>query len=130
VEANNNNMNTTLWILQSFIAAIFLYSGVQKSIYSEQRLVAKGQTGVEGLPAGLIRFIGVSEILGTIGIILPLLLHILPILTTISAICFAVIMILAAIIHYKRHEPKNVFTNCVLFLICVFIVYGRAYLTN
>jgi uncharacterized membrane protein YphA (DoxX/SURF4 family) len=130
VEANNNNMNTTLWILQSLIAAIFLYSGVQKSIYSEQKLVTRGQTGVEGLSAGLIRFIGISEILGTIGIILPLLLHILPILTTISAICFAVIMIPAAIIHYKRHEPKNVFTNCVLFLICVFIAYGRVYLTN
>lgn len=123
-------MNTTLWILQSFTAATFLYSGVNKTIYSEQRLVAKGQTGVEGLPAGLIRFIGVSEILGAIGIILPLLLHILPVLTIISAIGFAVIMIPAAIIHYKRHEPKNVFTNCVLFLICVFIVYGRAYLIN
>jgi len=121
-------MNTILWILQSFIAAIFLYSGVQKTIYTEQKLVARGQTGVEGLQPGLIRFIGVSEILGTIGIILPLLLHILPVLTVISAIGFAVIMVPAAIIHYKRHEPKNVFTNCVLFVICAFIVYGRAFL--
>lgn len=123
-------MNTILWILQSLIAAVFLYSGVHKSIYSEQKLVASGQTGVEGLPAGLIYFIGVSEILGTIGIILPLLLHILPVLTGISAICLAVIMIPAAVIHYKRHEPKNVFTNCVLFLMCLFVAYGRAQLTN
>jgi uncharacterized membrane protein YphA (DoxX/SURF4 family) len=126
----NNNMNTALWILQSLIAAAFLYSGTQKSLYSEQKLVAIGQTGVEGLPIALIRFIGVSEILGTIGIILPMLLHILPILTTISAICFAVIMIPAAIIHYKRHEFRNVFNNCVLFLICVFVAYGRTYLAN
>lgn len=119
-------MNTILWILQALIAAVFLYSGVQKSIYSEQKLVANGNTGVEGLPTGLIRFIGISEILGTIGIILPLLLHILPILTAISAICFAVIMIPAAIIHYKRHEPKNVLNNCILFLMCVFVAYGRA----
>jgi uncharacterized membrane protein YphA (DoxX/SURF4 family) len=130
VEANNNNMNTTLWILQSLIAAVFLYSGVQKSIYSEHILVARGQTGVEGLSAGLIRFIGISEILGAIGIIVPMLIHILPILTTISATCLAVIMIPAAITHHRRHEPKNVLTNCVVFLMCVFIVYGRAYLTN
>jgi uncharacterized membrane protein YphA (DoxX/SURF4 family) len=120
-------MNTALWIFQSLLAVLFLYSGIQKSIYSEQKLVAAGQTGVEGLPAGLIRFIGVSEILGTIGIILPMLLHILPILTIIAVIGFAVIMILAGIIHYKRHEPKNVLINCVIFLICLFIVYGRAY---
>lgn len=123
-------MNTVLWILQSLIAVTFLYSGVNKSIYPEQKLVAKGQTGVEGLPISLIRFIGVSEILGAIGIILPSLLHILPVLTTISSIGFAVIMVPAAIIHYKRHEPQNVFTNCVIFVICVFIVYGRAYLIH
>jgi len=123
-------MNTLLWILQSIVAAAFLYSGIQKSIYSEQKLIASGQTGVEGLPIALTRFIGISEILGTIGIILPWLLHILPVLTPISAICFAVIMIPAARIHYKRHEPKNVFNNCILFFICMFIAYGRIYLSN
>jgi len=123
-------MNTILWILQLLIAAAFLYSGIQKSIYSEQKLVASGQTGVEGLPIALIRFIGISEILGTMGIILPLLLHILPVLTTIAAIGFAIIMIPAAVIHYKRREFKNVFTNCILFLTCIFIAYGRTYLTN
>lgn len=122
-------MNTILWVLQALIATIFLYSGINKSIYSEQKLVAKGQTGVDGLPFALIRFIGISEILGAIGMIAPLLFNILPILTTISTICLAIIMIPAGIIHYKRHEPKNVLTNCILFLICGFIVYGRAYLT-
>ena len=122
-------MNTTLWIIQAIIAAIFLYSGVQKSIKSEQQLVAMGQTGVEDLPMGLIRLIGMAEILGTIGIILPQLLQIFPVLTVISAICFAFVMIPAALIHYKRHEPKNVFTNCVVFLMCIFVIYGRVYLS-
>jgi uncharacterized membrane protein YphA (DoxX/SURF4 family) len=123
-------MNTILWVLQSLVAVIFLYSGIHKSIYSEQRLVASGQTGVEGLPRPLIRFIGVAEILGVIGIILPTLLDILPVLTTVAAICFAIIMIPAAIIHYKRNEPKNVLTNCVVFSICIFIAYCRTFLLN
>jgi hypothetical protein len=118
-------MNTILWIFQSLVAGLFLYSGVNKSIYSEQQLVAKGQTGVDGLPTGLIRFIGISEILGAIGVILPWLLHILPVLTIVSAVGFAVIMVPAAVIHYKRRELQNVLTNCVLFLMCVFICYGR-----
>ncbi len=123
-------MNTTLWILQSVIAIIFIYSGINKSILSEQKLVASGQTGVEGLTLPLIRFIGISEILGAVGIILPLSLHILPILTAISATCFAIVMILAARIHYKRHEFKNVFINSIIFLVCIFIAYGRIAFTN
>lgn len=119
-------MNTTLWILQSIIAFAFMFSGINKSIFSEQKLVASGQTGVEGLPLPLIRFIGISEILGAVGIILPLLLNILPILTTVSAICLATIMIPAARIHFKRHEYKNVFINTIIFSTCLFIAYGRA----
>jgi len=118
-------MNVILWVLQSIMAIIFMFSGLNKSILSEQKLIAKGQTGVVGLPPPLIRFIGISEILGAIGIILPLLLNILPILTVIAAICFAIIMIPASIIHYKLEEPKNVLTNCVIFLLCLLIAYGR-----
>jgi uncharacterized membrane protein YphA (DoxX/SURF4 family) len=118
-------MNSLLWVLQSAIAFVFMYSGINKSIFSEQRLVARGQTGVEGLPLPLIRFIGITEILGAVGVILPRLLQILPILTIISSICFAIIMILAARIHYKRKEFRNVFINSIIFLVCIFITYGR-----
>ncbi|HXL58357.1 MAG TPA: DoxX family protein [Chitinophagaceae bacterium] len=121
-------MNTILWGAQWITAFIFMYSGINKSIFSEQKLVAKGQTGVEGLPLPLIRFIGVSEIFGAVGLIVPWWINILPILTPIAAICFAVMMILAARIHYKRKEYKNVLTNTVIFLLCLFITYGRLFL--
>jgi len=118
-------MNTILWIIQSLAAVTFLYSGINKSIYSEQRLVAAGQTGVAGLPAGLIRFIGIIEIMGAIGLILPGLLGIFPIITAFSATGFAIIMVLAARIHYRRKEPQNVLTNVILFAMCIFIVWQR-----
>jgi hypothetical protein len=102
-----------------------MYSGINKSIYSEQKLVARGQTGVEGLSLGLIRFIGVIEVIGAIGLILPVALKILPKLTMISAAGFAIIMILAARIHYKRNEPKNVINNIVLLILCVAIAWYR-----
>jgi len=87
-------------------------------------------TGVEGLSKTLIRFIGITEILGAIGIIFPLLLNIFPVLTIISAIGFALIMIPAVIINLKRHEYNKVFINAIIFLICVFIAVGRIVLTN
>ncbi len=118
-------MNTLLWILQGLMAFIFMFSGINKSIFSEKQLVEKGQTGVEGLSLPLIRFIGISEILGALGIVLPYLLNILPILTAISALGFAVIMIPAGYIHYNRKEYKNVLVNIAIFIVCLTIAYCR-----
>lgn len=118
-------MNILFGVLQVLVAAVFLYSGINKSIYSEQKLVAIGQTGVEGLPITLTRFIGIIEILGSMGLILPLALNMFPKLTPVSAIGFAIIMILAARIHYNRHEPKNMVNNCVLLLLCLLISWYR-----
>jgi uncharacterized membrane protein YphA (DoxX/SURF4 family) len=118
-------MNTLFWIIQSLVASTFLYSGINKSIYSAQHLVATGQTGVEGLPTAEIKFIGIMEILGAFGLILPEILNILPIITPLTALGFAIIMILAGRIHLIRKEPKNVFTNGVLFVLCVLIAWYR-----
>ncbi len=122
-------MNTILWVLQAVAAATFIYSGINKSIFSIRKLVyEKGQTGVENLSISMVRFIGISEILGAIGLILPCWLNVLPGLTSVSALLLSIIMIPAAVIHYKRKEPKNVMTNVILFGICFFIAYGRMYL--
>lgn len=118
-------MNIILWALQIFMAFTFMYSGICKSYFSIQKLVAMGQTGVNGLPLWFVRFIGITEILGAVGLILPWLLSIYPILTPISAICLAFIMPFAAVIHYKLKEIKNVMTNVVAFAICLTIAYFR-----
>jgi uncharacterized membrane protein YphA (DoxX/SURF4 family) len=118
-------MNTVLWITQSFIALAFCYSGLCKSYFSEQKLVAMGQTGVEGLPLVFTRFIGVSEIIGALGLILPHWINVYPILTPIAAFCLAFIMPFAAVIHYKRNEYRNVITNVIIFGVCLFIAWGR-----
>lgn len=118
-------MNTILWICQGVLSLVFLYSGINKSIHTEQQLIAKGQTGVVNLPVAVIRFIGISEVLGAVGIIVPCFVNIWPVLTPVTAICFAVIMVMAARIHYKLHEPKNVTTNIILLIMAVFVAYGR-----
>ena len=118
-------MNTALWISQVFLAIVFMYSGWMKSTRSERRLVETGQTGVEGLQMVSIRFIGISELLGATGLIVPWVSKILPVLTPLSALCLGLIMVLAARIHYKRNEKKTVLGNLVLLLLCLFVAYGR-----
>lgn len=119
-------MNTALWITQGFLALIFLYSGWMKATRTEQRLVAIGQTGVEHLPLPLIRFIGISEILGVVGLIVPWLTRINPALTPIAALCLGLIMVPAAIIHYRRHEKRTMLLNVAILILCAWVAYGRA----
>jgi len=108
------------------LALAFGYSGLCKSIYSETTLVGKkGQTGVAGLPHAFIRIIGIAELLGMIGIIVPWLAGIAPVLTPVTAVGFAIIMIVAAPIHYKRREPGNVATNLILLALAIFTACGR-----
>jgi len=119
-------MNTLLWSCQIVLALAFSYSGLCKSIYSEATLVdKKGQTGVAGMPPAFIRIIGIAEILGMVGIIVPWWTGIAPVMTPITAVCFAIIMVFAAPIHYKRKEPRNVATNLTLLTLAIFTAYGR-----
>lgn len=123
-------MNTFLWVLQSLVAVAFFVLGLLKLIYNEDELVAKGLTGLKRISLPLILFIGVSEVMGAIGIIIPMLLDILPVLTVVSAIGFAIIMIVAAFISYKNHDYNKMVPIAIIFLICAFIVYGRLFLNS
>lgn len=118
-------MEILLWILQIFLAITFLYSGVMKSTQDREKLVSIGQTGVDGLSYPVIRSIGIAEILGAIGITVPEALSVLPVFTPVVALCFVLIMILAAPIHYKRREYRSVLLNMFLLIISLLVAYVR-----
>lgn len=118
-------MATLLWLGQAFLAVVFGYSGVMKSTQTRPDLVAMDQTGVEHLPLPLIRFIGIAELLGVAGLLLPGLTGLLPGLTSVAALCLGLIMLPAAVIHYRRGEQKTVVLNGVILVICLLVAYGR-----
>lgn len=118
-------MNTALWAGQCLLALIFLYSGICKTLLPEQKLVAMGQTGVENLAAPLIKFIGLSEIIGVAGLLLPGLLHMAPVLTSVAAFCLGLIMLPAAVIHYRRNEKRTMIFNLIILLLCIWVGYHR-----
>ena len=80
---------------------------------------------VEDFSAGTVRFIGIAELLGGLGLILPAATGIAPILTPIAATGLAVIMVLAAATHIRRKEPSGVAVNAVLFLLAAVVAWGR-----
>src|SRR4029453_4727050 len=82
------NTNYALWIIQGLLALLFLFAGGTKLVLPIQEL-----TGPIPLPALFVRFIGVAEVLGAIGLILPGLLRIRPGLTRLAAAGLTIIMI-------------------------------------
>ncbi|MFL5575657.1 MAG: DoxX family protein [Gemmatimonadaceae bacterium] len=118
-------MNVALWICQLLLALVFLFSGVTKSTQPVARLVASGQTGVEGLPRGLVCFIGICELFGVAGLVLPWALQTFPVLTPSAAAALGIIMVLAARVHVRRREYRTAAANLVLLTLCVTVAVGR-----
>jgi putative oxidoreductase len=117
-------MNIALWVVQALLALAFLLAGFGKATQPLDRL-SRRMEWVKVVPSGLTRFIGVSEMLGAIGLILPALTHVLPWLTIAAAVGLTLVMIFAAVFHASRHEYSGILMNVVLLVLALFVVYGR-----
>lgn len=116
-------MNITLWIVQGLLGAMFLMAGMMKAFQYES--AREKMPWVKDVSKGLVIFIGISEILGAIALILPQLTGVLPILTSVAAVGIAIIMFLAAAFHLKRSEVPGAITNIILLCLSVFVAYFR-----
>ena len=117
-------MNTFIWILQGVAALIFLMAGMMKATTPYEKLKEK-MSWVGDYAAGTVKFIGLAEILGALGLILPMALGILPKLTILAAFALAVIMLLAMRTHFRRKETKEILGNVVLLILVLAIALLR-----
>ena len=117
-------MNIALWIVQILLAAMYGMSGIMKTF---QTAKAKEQVPwAKNRSDGFVRFVGSSELLGALGLILPLVTGILPWLTVLAAIGLTLIQLLAI---FTEHLPKTEYNiipvNILLVALAVFVVVGR-----
>lgn len=117
-------MNIALWVIQAILGMLFLMAGFFKSTQPVDKL-ASSMPWVRDVRAVWPRFIGICEILGALGLVLPGVTHIQPWLTVVAAGGLAMIMVDAAIFHQSRHEYSMIVANIVLFALAVLVVYGR-----
>ena len=99
-------MLLALWIINALLALAFLGAGGMKLLRGKDALAASGMSYVEDFSAGTVKLIGALEVLGAVGLIVPLLTGIVPVLTPIAAIGLAIIMIGAVVTHIRRKEPR------------------------
>jgi uncharacterized membrane protein YphA (DoxX/SURF4 family) len=114
-------MTTIIWILKVVIVSMFTFTGFSKIFLPKAKLLDKGMKGLIDFNEDQIKVVGLLEVLGACGLLLPSLLNVYPILSTISALCLSLTMIVAGWINYKL--KLALFPNIVIFIICIFISF-------
>jgi VIT1/CCC1 family predicted Fe2+/Mn2+ transporter len=120
-------MNTALWALQGVLALAFTGAGLLKLTRTREALVAQPKMAWAGdFSAGQIKSIGLAEVLGALGLVLPVLLGLPPVLTPIAAAGLTLLMAGAVVTHVRRGEPAV--PPAVLGLLSLAVVVGRTIL--
>ena len=112
--------NVTLWVIQGLLAALFLFAGSMKLI-----LPIEAMAGPVALPGAFLRFIGVVEVLGAVGLVLPWLLRIRPELTPLAAAGLVLIMVGATAITMMGGASAGALVPFAVGLLAATVVYGR-----
>ena len=113
-------MNVALWIAQALLAVIFLFAGGMKLVMPIEELTAQ-----MAMPGLLVRFIGIVEVLGGLGVILPWLTGIRPGLTPLAAAGLVIIMIGATVVTLMIGSIAMALIPIVVGLLAAFVAYGR-----
>ena len=119
-------MNIAVWIAQGLLAAVYLMVGSMKSFQPSKVRENPRMTWAHARPDNYIRFVGITEVLGALGLILPMATGILPWLTVLAAIGLTLVQLLAI---FTEHLPKKEYDviplNVVLLVLSAFVVIGR-----
>lgn len=118
-------MEIAYWIVAGLLAAFYVYAGGKKAVQSQEQL-APMMGWVDTVPMWLVRVIGVIEILGAAGLLLPPLTGIAPVLAVVAALGLLLLQVLAGALHLSRGEVKETGLNAAL----IALAAGAAWLAT
>ncbi|MEU8157196.1 DoxX family protein [Micromonospora sp. NPDC048986] len=119
-------MNLALWITAGLLATIALAGGITKTFVPKQKLAAANGGGWTGdASVGFVKTLGVLELLAAVGLILPAVLDIAPVLVPVTAVCWILLMVGAMITHLRYGEARFIVLNLVYLAMAAFVAWGR-----
>jgi putative oxidoreductase len=119
-------MNIALWIAQALLAAFYGMAGGGKTFQTAKTRENPMMTWAHGQSDGYIRFVGIAELLGALGVILPVATGILPWLTPVAAIGLSLIQLLAIFtVHLPKKEYGVIPVNVIALALSIFVAVGR-----
>lgn len=118
-------MNIALWVISIVLALAFLAAGGLKLAQSKDQLVDK-MPWVANATQGQVRAVGALEILGALGLVLPGLTGIAPVLVPLAAVGLCLMMIGAIVVHVRMGDSlAHAAPAIILALLCAFVAWGR-----
>lgn len=117
--------NIALWLAQIALLIVYLMAGGMKLTQPMEALAASGMNFVLALPTPFVRFVGLMEVLGAIGVVAPAATRILPILTPWATAGLSFVQVSAMILHISRGETFMLPVNLVLLALSLFVLWGR-----
>ena len=119
-------LNIGLWVAQLGLSALFLFAGVVKLTKTPRGMADMGWGWAGAIPLWFTRSIGVLELLGAIGVVLPAITRIMPFLVPLAALGFVVLQVSAIVLHARRGEAsKTLWFNLILLAASLFVFWGR-----
>lgn len=120
-------MNLALWIIAGLLAAAYLFSGGGKLVLGKEKIATMSSSAgwVEDFSANNVKAIGALEILGAVGLVLPAVLDIAPVLVPFAALGLVLIMVGAAITRIRRLELKFMVADLMYLALAGFVAWGR-----
>ena len=109
-------MEIAYWIVAGFLAVFYLYAGGTKLVQSKEQLEPM-MGWVDTIPMGVVRLIGLVEVLGALGLVLPPLTGVATVLALLAALGLLVLQLLATGLHLSRGEAKVTWLNVVLIVL-------------
>ncbi|TQJ25018.1 DoxX-like protein [Micromonospora sp. A202] len=116
-------MEIAYWIVSGLLALFYLYSGGMKMVRSQAQLAPMMAWAGTAVPMAGVRAIGVAEVLGALGLILPPLTGIAPVLAVAAAAGLTILQVLGAGFHLSRGERKDVWLNLVLAAVAAIVTW-------
>jgi uncharacterized membrane protein YphA (DoxX/SURF4 family) len=116
-------MNAVLWAVQVLLALAFIAAGGMKLFAYEKYKAMSEKNGPSSMTRGLTTFIGIAELAGAFGVVLPMATGVAPWLSLCAAVGLATVMLLAVGYHVRRRESPAV--PAILFALAVFVALGR-----
>jgi uncharacterized membrane protein YphA (DoxX/SURF4 family) len=117
-------VNVVLWIVTALLAVAFGAAGLMKLTRPKAKLAAT-MAYVEDFSGGAVKAIGALELLAALGLILPAVTGIAPVLVPLAAVGLVIVMIGAAVVHARRGENQMIVTNVVLLVLAAVVAWGR-----
>ena len=118
-----NVMNTALWIVQIALALVFVMTGGIKLVLPLDKIPEPMRT--EGLSPRIMRIIGLLEVMGAVGVILPAWTGILPWLTSLAAAGLMLTMIGATFTNVRNKHFPMIAVNFILGVLAIIVIFGR-----